>query len=209
MKISSKKKLELIKKTILNIKNPKILELGVQNGLSTKMFLEVCNANNGELISIDIEDCSNVANDKRWTFIKSSDDNFKYINKILPKSIDVLFIDSLHEPLHVRKVFYNYFKFLNINGYIFIDDISWLPYTKNKINDNDFVERINKLTFYKILEIYNQNINNISLNFNFEGTGLAIIKKIKKFLNKDVKIPDRSCSIKNLLKKIYAPMPKM
>ena len=36
----------------------------------------------------------------------SSDDNFDYIkNKIKNNKFDILFIDSLHEPNHVRKFF--------------------------------------------------------------------------------------------------------
>ena len=66
---------ELIK----NIKNPYILEFGVQNGESTIRFLDLCNKNNGHLYSVDIDDCSNVSNDKRWKFIKTRDDNFDFV----------------------------------------------------------------------------------------------------------------------------------
>ena len=57
--------------------------MGVKEGRSTKMFLEVCDKNNGSLISVDILDCSKVSNNPRWRFIHSSDDNFDYINKNL------------------------------------------------------------------------------------------------------------------------------
>ena len=87
-------KLNLIKKKIENIDKPLILELGVKEGRSTRMFLEVCDKNNGNLISVDILDCSKVSNNPRWRFIHSSDDNFDYINNILEKKIDILFIES-------------------------------------------------------------------------------------------------------------------
>ena len=54
---------------IQNIENPAILELGVQNGLSTKKFIDICNKNNGFLYSVDVDDCSKVSNDKRWTLL--------------------------------------------------------------------------------------------------------------------------------------------
>ena len=144
----------------------------------------------------------------RWKFIHSSDDNFEVINQHLNKNIDVLLIDSLHEPNHIRNVFYNYFKYLKINGLIFIDDVVWLPYVKGEYRDSEFVENINRRTFDKILEIYNSNKENMKLDINFNGSGLAIIKKIKDLLNDEEKIKNRSLSLKNIIKKIYSPKPK-
>ena len=195
------KKLDLIKEKIINLKQPEILELGVQNGRSTKMFLEICNLNDGYLTSIDIEDCSSVSNDKRWNFIHSSDDNFELIDqKIQHKYFDVFFIDSYHEPNHVKKVFYHYFKFLKKNSLIFVDDVFWLPYVKGAFRDNDFVERINRLTFEKIIEIYNENLDNLTLDINFQDSGLAILKKIGNNLKTEKKIKNRLFSIKNIIK---------
>jgi predicted O-methyltransferase YrrM len=210
MKYFEKEKLEIIESKISNIKNLNILELGVQKGNSTRMFLEICNRNDGYLTSIDIKDCSSVSNDKRWKFIFSSDDNFKHVDKyIANKQFDVLFIDSYHEPNHVRKVFFHYFYYLKKNGLIFIDDVMWLPYVKNGVEDNDFVERINRLTHDKLLQIFNNNIENLTLDINFSGSGLAILKKIGDKLNKEKKIKNRLFSIKNLVKKfIYSPKPK-
>ena len=105
-------KLDYIIKKIKDIKKIQILELGVQNGSSTKKFIELCEVNDGFLTSIDIKDCSKVVKNDRWKFIHSSDDNFEIIDKIIPKAIDFIFIDSLHEPEHVEKVFYHYYCFL-------------------------------------------------------------------------------------------------
>ena len=208
MKPYEKDKLDKIENLISKIPKLNILELGVQKGNSTKMFLKICNKNDGYLTSIDIDDCSNVVKNSRWTFIHSSDDNFEYTNKFLKKKFDVLFIDSLHEPNHVRKVFYNYFKYLNNNALIFIDDVVWLPYIKDGEKDNDFVERINRLTFDKVLEIYNSNKENLSLNIDFTGSGLALLKKKNNKLNDEKKIKNRMFTIKNIIKNIYLPRPK-
>lgn len=208
---SVKEKLDIIKEHILHIHKINILELGVRKGNSTKMFLDVCERNDGHLTSIDIEDCSKVANNKRWNFIHSSDSNFDFVNKFISNSkFDVLYIDSLHEPNHIRKVFYHYFNFLKLNGIIFLDDVVWLPYTKNAVRDNDFVERINRLTFEKLIEIYSANVNNLTLNIDFTGSGLAILKKKGSNLNTEKKIKNRLFSIKNIIKKyIYSPKPKL
>ena len=202
-------KLEYILNRIKNIYNIQILELGVRNGNSTKLFIEICDRNLGNLISVDINDCSKVISNKRWKFIKSSDDNFQLINSNINQDLDVIFVDSLHEPNHVKKVFYNYYKKLKINGLCFIDDISWLPYVKDSYRDNDYVERINRLTFDKILEIKFANKDNFVLEFLFVESGLAIITKKKINLLEEPKpIINRLFSFKNLLKKIYSPRSK-
>tara|TARA_Y100000389_G_scaffold201559_1_gene244536 strand:+ start:1036 stop:1665 length:630 start_codon:yes stop_codon:yes gene_type:complete len=208
MKYKELEKLEFIKNKISKISRPNILELGVQKGNSTKMFLKVCEDNDGFLTSVDIDDCSNVSTSQKWKFIHSSDDNFNHINKYISKDLDIIFIDSLHEPNHVKKIFYNYFDFLKVNGLIFIDDVSWLPFVENDIFDNDFIERINRLTFEKILEIFNSNKESLCLEVNFSGSGLAIFSKKANYLKEEKKIKNRLFNLKNLLKKIYAPKPK-
>tara|TARA_B100000780_G_scaffold245008_1_gene188861 strand:+ start:106 stop:753 length:648 start_codon:yes stop_codon:yes gene_type:complete len=201
-------KIEYIAKKIKHIKNIQILELGVHKGVSTKKFLKLCEINNGFLTSVDIDDCSRIANSDKWNFIHSSDDNFELIDKALPQEIDFIYIDSFHEPNHVEKVFYHYYDFLKQDGICIIDDISWLPYIKNEYRDNSFNENINKKTFQKILEIYNQNKENFLLEFFFEGSGLAIITKKNNFLKKRKKIPSREFSLKNIIRNILKIIPK-
>ena len=202
-------KLDYIIQRIKGIKKIQILELGVQSGVSTKKFIDICDINDGFLTSIDIKDCSNVIKSDRWKFIHSSDDNFEIIDKIIPKAIDFIFIDSLHEPNHVEKVFYHYYDFLKKGGICIIDDISWLPYSKDQYRDNEFSEYINRSTFNKILNIFNQNQENFSLEFFFKEAGYAIITKNKEnLLNKSKEINSREHGIKNLLRKIYKRSPK-
>lgn len=189
--------------SIKNIKNPKILEFGVKEGRSTKLFLDLCELNDGELISVDIDDYSNLYDNKKWTFLKSRDDDFKFIDKYLSKDLDVIYLDSLHTAEHVKKIFYHYFKFLKIEGFFFIDDISWLPYLKNKKRNNFYCEINNKETFEKILDIYNNNEDNLDISFSFLSSGSCkIIKKSEK-LN-DIKIvKTRELSLKNKIRKFF------
>ena len=189
---------------ISSINSPIILELGVENGRSTKKFLEICSNKNGKVYSVDIDDCSNVSNDKNWKFFRSRDDNFDYIKSNIPNKIDVLFIDSLHEASHVEKLIYNYYPIINVGGYIFIDDISHIPYLKNKERNNFYCEINNKETFKKILSIYSKNLEQFDLNFSFFSSGLAIIKKINNTeLKKSETLKERSISIKNFLRKSW------
>ena len=194
---------------IKHFQDIQILELGVKEGTSTKKFIELCDANNGFLTSIDINDCSSVVKSDRWKFIHSSDDNFYELDKIIPKDLDFIFIDSLHEPNHVKKVLYHYYEFLKKDGICIIDDISWLPYSKNLTNDNEFSENINRSTFNKILEIYSQNRDNFYLDFFFKDSGYGIITKIKEDpLNESIKIYSREFGLKNLWRKIFKIKPK-
>jgi len=201
-------KIDYIVNLVKDFKNINILELGVREGISTKKFLEICNQNNGKLVSIDIDNCSKVSNDKRWTFIHSSDDNFEIVDKEINFNLDLIYIDSYHEPNHVEKVFNHYYNYLKIGGICVIDDISWLPYCKNEYRDNEYSEMINKSIFKKILEIYNQNKDKFSLEFYFEGSGLAIIRKKKDVLNESKIILSRDFSVKNILKFIFSRKPK-
>ena len=192
-------KVEYIVNKIKHINKIKILELGVSKGVSTKKFIKLCELNDGFLTSVDIEDCSKVAISEKWNFIHSSDDNFNLIDQQLSKDLDFIFIDSFHEPSHVEKVFYHYYDFLKKEGICIIDDISWLPYTKNEYRDNSSNEYTNRKTFQKILEIYNSNK---------EGSGLAIITKKKNYLDKIKKIPSREYSLKSLIRGIFKITPK-
>ena len=185
-----------IKKNLHNIEKPQIVEFGVKEGRSTKLFLDICDNFDGKLTSIDVDDYSNLFKNKNWTFIKSRDDNFDYLEK------DIIYLDSLHEADHVEKIFYHYFPKLKKNGFFFIDDTSWLPYLKSEERNNFYCEINNKETFERILSIYFSNQDNFDLEFNFISSGICKIKKKQNELNPKKKLIYRSHSIKNFIRKI-------
>lgn len=187
-----------------NKKNLNILEFGVREGRSTKMFLELCSLNNGKLISVDVDDYSNLFNDKNWTFVKSRDDEFINNKLYLQEKFTIILIDSLHEPLHVSKLIYMYWEHLSVNGSMYIDDISWLPYTKDNWRDHKYTENINRDTFNEILSIKNSNRSNIDLVFDFNGSGLCrIIKKNDLNLMKKKKVINRNQVINKIFKNLF------
>ena len=188
---------------INSIQNINILELGVQRGTSTNIFLNICEKNDGYLTSVDIDDCSKVSNSERWNFIHSRDDNFSFIKDKINKPLDVIYIDTLHEAKHVEKIIYGYYDLLKAGGFLFIDDISHLPYLSDKPRNNFYCEINNKETFEKIIEIYSSNTDNFNLNFDFMSSGLATLnKKSLNNLNKSKKLSDRKLTLKNLYRKI-------
>ena len=192
-----------IEDQIKNIQNPSIIEFGVKEGRSTKMFLDLCDKNNGKLFSVDITDYSSLFNNKNWNFILSRDDNFEYLEDKLPKKNDIIYLDSLHEADHVEKIFYYYFKKLKINGLFYIDDISWLPYLKNSERNNFYCEINNRETFERLLNIYASNEENFDIEFSFQSSGMCKIRKKREELHPKKKIISRQISLKNILKKTY------
>ena len=187
---------------LISLKDLTILEFGVKEGRSTKIFLQHCEKNGGKLYSIDVNDYKDKFNDSNWTFIQSRDDNFDYLENKLPKKFDVIYLDSLHEADHVEKILYYYFDKLKIGGLFFIDDTSWLPYIENSQRDNFYCEINNKETFDKLLEIYNVNFDRFDINFDFTSSGVCKIFKKSEKLVKSKKISIRTMSFKNFIRKI-------
>ena len=191
-----------LKDQIQKISNPNILEFGVREGRSTKIFLDLCKKKNGKLFSVDVDDYSHLFNDKNWTFLKTRDDNFEFLKNKLPKKFDIIYLDSLHEADHVEKIFYYYYDFLEIGGHFYIDDISWLPYLKTGLRNNFYCEINNKETFERLMEIYNNNLNNFDIFFTFISSGMCRIIKKDNQLNGLKRILTREKSLKNIFRKI-------
>ena len=76
-------------------------------------------------------------------------------------------------------------------------------FIENSFKDNEYSELINRKTFSKIIEIYYANLENIQLEFNFNGTGNANILKLKdKKLNEAKKIHNRLFGLRNIIRNI-------
>lgn len=93
----------------LEAKPKLIIELGTRGGESTKALLAAAEIANCKVVSIDIEDCSNVKvkYQDRWKFIKDDDVEFgkskftEWCRKNnLPEKADVIFIDTSHNYEH-------------------------------------------------------------------------------------------------------------
>ena len=201
-----RKFLDFVYKELKNKEKLNVLEFGVsERGLSTSLFLKLCESNNGNLISVDINNNSKKFNSKYWTFLNCRDDDYKTIeSKITNKRFDVIYLDTIHKANHVKKIIYHYFKYLKLGGIFYVDDISCLPYIKER-EKNNFSQEINNLeTFENILEIYNSNHQNIDLEYSFVGTGVAKLVKLSEVkLTEPKKIKLRKLSFLNIIRKIF------
>ena len=188
---------------IKDIKEINILEFGVREGKSTRMFIELAERNNGNVVSVDIDDYEKLSDSKKWKFIQSRDDNFEKIKNELNQQQDVILLDSFHEADHVHKIIINYYDILKEGGYFFIDDISWLPYLPDKKRDSFYCELNNKETFDTIVGLYNSNEDKFDLEFSFISSGFAVlIKRNNLKLDTFKKYKDRKFSLKNLYRKL-------
>lgn len=201
--IHKRKFLNFILQPILNIDSPQILEFGVsERGMSTSIFLDLCKKNKGKLISVDTNKNSRKFQDINWQFINTRDDNFDFIEKYIDKKLDVIYLDTIHKADHVEKIIYNYYDKLKVGGFFFIDDTSWLPYTKNNRKDHFYMEVNNHETFDRIIEIFNSNSGLFDLEFSFVGTGIAKIHKLSsEKLDTYKKTRFRKSSFKNFFRK--------
>jgi len=172
--------------------------------MSTELFSHYVDEHNCKLYSIDNINYKDKFNNSKWNFIHSRDDEFDYIENIIPKKFSLILLDTIHEAKHVCKIFYYYYEKLEINKCFFIDDISWLPYVKDSDKDRFYAEINNQETFNTLLNIYFNNNDNINIEFTFEGTGMCkIIKLNDNKLNPiNKKIHSRKFTFKNLIRKI-------
>lgn len=199
-----KKKLEnFMLNELTRIDKPIILEFGVRKGTSTREFIKICEKKNGFLYSIDVEDCSNVLKSDKWKFFQCRDDQFEFLENKIPQKFDLIYMDSLHQADHVEKILYHYYKKLKVNAKFVFDDISWIPYLSDNYRNNFNCEINNQETFFRLLQILNNNTDIIDLYFSFVSSGMAkILKKNDKQLLMPKKINTRENSIKNILRKI-------
>jgi len=161
--------------------NPIILELGTDKGVSTTIFLQACEESNGQLVSVDIKDCSNISSSSRWKFVQSDSTDIDFILSKVPRlrnGIDVLYIDSGHTKSHVEKELTGWYPFMNNDAHIFFDDVDSNPYRTGQRKDNflaeigwDEIKDYVKAFFYS-------NEDELYLDIMFGTTGLAHLYKL-------------------------------
>ena len=172
------RKNDYIKDKLYDFKNPIILEFGVNKGGSTKFFLDYVENYNGKVYSVDIKDCSEVSNSKKWEFLLANDLNYNYIITKFPeiseKGIDILFVDSYHDPSHVRLLLEKWSKLVNNKGIIFLDDTESLNYRLRKkfifSVVNDEIDKVVKNFYYS-------NHDQYIYTKHYMGAGLSYLEK--------------------------------
>ena len=156
---------------------PIIVELGVDKGQSTRVFLNAINDKvNAKLISIDIKDCKEAVKSENWNFIQQDSIDIDSLLKkkpILKDGIDILYVDSLHTQSHVLKEVYTYFEYIKPNGVIYFDDIDSGPYMNGQRKDSINTEMNNRDILNLLEAIFRANYSLIDFSIVQGSTGLG------------------------------------
>jgi predicted O-methyltransferase YrrM len=110
-----------------------LVELGTRGGVSTRALLAAAEVADAHVLSIDIDDCSDIdlptAFRRRWTFIRSDDVIFAgepfsafCATRKLPPMAEVIFVDTSHLFEHTRDEIKNWLPRLGPRGVIIFHD---------------------------------------------------------------------------------------
>ena len=165
-----------------------ILELGVDRGQSTKVFLNAIDQRPScHLISVDIRDCKNVSNSDMWTFIQSDSadvENIVNVAPILNEGIDIIYIDSLHTAEQVYKEIFGWFPYLKKGGMVYFDDVDTGPYLIGQRKDSVSSEIANRKIHALIEAIFRANMDKVNLSVFYGSTGLGLFEKVSNMGSK-------------------------
>ena len=96
-----------LQETFLNylesIDKPNILEFGVRHGISTKMFIDICERKDGFLNSVDVDNYSKKFLSKKWKFIHGRDDNFQLVEKFISTTVETRRNEGMLETLILKQ----------------------------------------------------------------------------------------------------------
>jgi cephalosporin hydroxylase len=93
---------------LLTLSSGNVLEIGTRFGASTAALLYGVDRKGGHLWSVDVEDCSGLFENDRWTFIKGSSLDVAYVKSVIPDQLDLVFIDGDHSYEGVKADLANY-----------------------------------------------------------------------------------------------------
>lgn len=168
-------------------KNPKILEIGVQNGGSLLMWKDYF-GKGSTIVGMDIdENCKNHENIEKNIFVEIANQfDISDIQKIKEKfnTFDIIIDDGSHINEHIKFSFKELFQSLNDNGVYLMEDLHtsyWESFNGGYKHNNSIVEFskdiIDSINGYhwNSIDDYTNNVNSIS----FYDSVIIIDKKIR------------------------------
>jgi cephalosporin hydroxylase len=122
----------------VSIEPETIVELGVRGGESTYVFERVAQISQADLVSVDIDDCSDISDYQDWHFVQSDDIKFAAQFKNwcddngVDDDIDILFIDTSHLYEHTVDEIENWFPHLSDRAIVFFHDTNLSDYYRRE-----------------------------------------------------------------------------
>ena len=158
---------------VRGIQPKSILEIGIRKGVSTMAMCEAIVDGNLEVDyhCCDIKDACRKVQDMTSVPLKfhvmSSDD----LAKEWDRQIDILFIDGDHVYSQVKRDYFNFSRFVNLNGFIFLHD-TYPPSEKYKTENYS-------CDAYRILEDLKKDKTVEAVTFPY-SYGLTVVRKLEK-----------------------------
>ncbi|MFH0911643.1 MAG: class I SAM-dependent methyltransferase [Planctomycetota bacterium] len=160
---------------------PVVLELGTARGLSTALLLSACERAGGRMVSVDIEDCSDVAESPAWRFIQADDLDVEAILEKAPflrEGISLLHVDSLHAYEHVAGLLLAWYPYVVEGGFITFHDIDPAACGPRgfKPSPSTYQDLLGDARAAK--DFFYANENDLFLAFHFGATGMGVMQKL-------------------------------
>jgi hypothetical protein len=123
----------------IRFNNLKVLEIGIQNGFSLKMWKEYFE--NSTIVGIDLTDLSHLKEDRVEIEVGNQSDEY-FLRKVSERHgpFDIIIDDGSHKSVDIRKSFYCLFPLLKSGGYYAIEDLHTNYWEKNNITEGWFID---------------------------------------------------------------------
>lgn len=183
---------------------PVVLECGVNEGWSTGVMAHAIERNGGQLISLDIRDCSDSIVSDCWTFLQIDDSEKERILReapVLEAGIDLIYIDSLHAARHVARLLMLWYPLVRQGGWLAFDDVDPGPYLSGRRKDDANREIAWRAISRVVQDFFYANEDDLLLEYHFGSTGLALLQKLApmtKLPQPLRRIPRRRVSLRSL-----------
>ncbi|MEK7158176.1 MAG: class I SAM-dependent methyltransferase [Patescibacteria group bacterium] len=172
-----------------------IVELGVRGGESTLVFDHVARICHSKIVSVDLEDCTDITNFSNWTFVQKDDVQFgrefgEWCREHNTDSkIDLLFLDTSHFFEHTLKEIEAWFPWLSDRGIVCFHDTNMRRIYRRRDgsrgvgwNNHRGVIRAIEQYFHKAFDERQDFVdlcNGWIIEHHANCSGLTVLKKIK------------------------------
>jgi hypothetical protein len=163
-----------------SMESPVVLELGTQHGTSAKALLAACKENGGTVVSVDLQDCSQISQAPNFIFVQSDSTSVRNILSkapILSQGIHMLYVDTTRHRSHLQKEVASWWPFIRPEGWLFCRGVDPGPYRRGARKDAIVLEKEAEERARFFIEFSVANVESCDLAIHYGSTGLAVVRK--------------------------------